>query len=304
CERAFASSNAAASYSCSVMTFALSSSSDRAFCASAVFMRASATARSASACANALRTSRGSTSPSTSPRFTASPVSTCSAVISPDAFDFTSTRRIGSIRPAASAVTSSERRSAATNSRAVSSVSSPPRRTMNALTAPSTTTSARTRFILFFIVTILSTSFHAPRRRLADRAMSTSILPTPADQRLQLRQRELVVVLRGDQIRFCRDQILLRCDMLENRRDSQAVALLLHAQVLQREGERLLRERDLLACRLERTDHALDVRPRRAPRILQLIPRNGRLYARRLVPLFAREAVEDREREAESQRPA
>ncbi len=97
CERAFATSNSVFSNSCSVITLAARSSSERRRWASAVASRARATSRSASACASAFRTSRGSTSARSAPRSTKSPVSTWICRISPLALDLTSTIRIGSI---------------------------------------------------------------------------------------------------------------------------------------------------------------------------------------------------------------
>ncbi len=115
--RALAASRPAFSNSCSVTTLASRSSALRWSCAWATLTRASATSRSAWAWARALRTSRGSISAMSVPRSMRSPVSTCRSRISPDAFDLTSTTRIGSTRPAASTRMSRSPRSTAAVSR-------------------------------------------------------------------------------------------------------------------------------------------------------------------------------------------
>jgi hypothetical protein len=85
------------------------SSSARRSWDSALVSEACATSRSASACRSALRGTRGSTFTRSCPARTASPVSTRTSSISPEALDLTSTVVMGSMIPAALAETTMSR---------------------------------------------------------------------------------------------------------------------------------------------------------------------------------------------------
>src|SRR5207249_10399163 len=137
----------------------LNSVSDRASCALALLSCACATCRFACDWARLLRGRRGSMEASSWPAFTSSPVCTFISMISPEAFDLTSTVSTGSMAPDADADTTSVRRETGTASYVGAAWGLP-----QAMTPASTVTAARE----YVFVTHLPFSHRARSCRRAD----------------------------------------------------------------------------------------------------------------------------------------